>query len=683
MMKHKSRVPAVFMRVQGRTFRPMPRPPSDKSFQFWLLAAVIVLAVAGCWKKENKEPPPVPTAPPPESPVQAPPPPRVSMGDVAALLQPYFFILFDRGFRPAGVETPARYPVVLVDGWLKSVNGDFRYSAALQQSVRDAVAATPALEELVAEQLSGGAPDQANAAAKWAQFVRTLPVPADGTPVTKRIRRMVLGSYFQQALADADQRNFHRAHVILSDIGRVLAIDDDFTGPTGFVDFRRFFEEVPDAQRFESFARTLESYTSACEETLLVGGEHAAILNAAGLHDAANFMRDKLLARLDMVTLPLIAAAIVRGESYTFAPPKQLTETRKRLVEHEGVLRRGRKKEPLKPHLAEAASVKASEGYAEKFSEFAALVTAGAGKAASAGSVEKAARSLQGMTRPIGQWVREKVLCAAHCPMYMLEPGTEQLVVELSQPVVYVSAQAKFVSSNPAAVVSPDSSDTLAGNLKAWCAGEPLHETLQHGGGHFLAAWYWLESGRPNLARSGLLAGAEHLLAVSRAADIETLRADPVRNAAALAAVLQAECNAYRMMLAAAAIRSTPAGAAADGGDSYLAELQVLMTAWRQAWLKCGLPEAAANDAVRLVEIESRKAAAIEAAPQRPRYHFFDYRFTYGPVPDVVVRRAHETELFSAEGKSHLEGEGMKGFWEGFLLPREFSKSARTRWGAE
>jgi hypothetical protein len=674
------------MCLQPSPLRPVPlrcsrRPRQWTQVRLTLRGAVlsgfVCLVAIGC------NPPPPPAPPPPPQPVVAPPEPEVpsiSEQQAATCLGPFFYVLFDRGFHPSTVESPGRYPVAFIDGSIQGSPAQ-PLTSALQKSIEDAQATTPPLQNLVAEQLRGGTVPIGDAVAAWSQTLRTKATGTDEFMSTRDARRFVLGMYVTQALADAESQNFHRAHVLLSDVSRVLRGDSDFAAPGQFADFRRFFTEVPDVPRYESFAKRLEQYIREREESLLISGEDAAVLHVVGLKEAANFMRDKLSSRFKLVIMPLIETAILRGQGYGFSPPPQLAEMRRRLEGHAETLKGEQGRGSVESYRVEAAAVKSGQDYLRQLEAFEKTVRDGARVAVEGGSVEKAVRVLQASPRSVGEWVHEKALCEKYCPPYMVKPTSDAVAVEVGHPVVYAAGSESFRMMNLATISADDEGKTLGRAISTWCSGEPLPQPIRDGAGHFMLAWYWLELERPQLARMVLLAGAEHLLDSAKAADIERLRADPGRNAAAIASALQAEVNAYRMLLAASAITATPAGAPVDSGESYLAELQVLMTAWRQAWLKCGLPEAVANDVVRRIDAEGRRVASVEATPQRERYHFFDYRFQHGAVPDVVVKRACEQELFSTDGKVRGSGAGMSGFVRSFDLPKEFSKASRVRWG--
>lgn len=661
------------------------RPPrADALFTPPVLSRALVwaglcLVMNGCGSRT----PPAPPAPPVAQPVAPPPAPEVptvSEEQTAMCLQPFFYVLFDRGFRPSGVDSPGRYPVAFIDGKIQS-SPTQSLAPALQKSIEDAKATTPSLQSLVAAQLRGSTIPIEDAVLEWTQ---KMPVRSTGTSTyiaEHDARRFILGMYVTQALADAAAQNFHRAHVLLGDVSRVLGADNNFATDEQVADFSRFFVEVPDAPRYESFATRLEQYVRTQEESLIVSGEDAAILHAVGLKEAATFVREKLLCRVTLVILPLLETAILRGQGYGFSPPAQLAELRRRLLGHAETLAGGQGQGGAEPYRMDAKSMESGKDHLLQLEAFEKMVREGRRPGPDGGSVEKVVRALQASPRAVGDWIREKALCAKYCPLYITKPTDESAVIEIGQPLIYAPREESLVAMNLAALAAGDEGTTLGRMIADWCAGGPLPERLQGGEGHFMLAWYWLEHGRPQFTRAALLAGARHLQEYAKATDIERLRADPGRHAAAIGAALQAEFNAYRMLLAAAAISATPVGVPFESGDSYVAELRILMTAWRQSWLKCGLPQSVADAAVRRIDAESRRVSAVESRPQPERYHFFDYRFEHGAVPDVVVNRASEENLVGADGKIRGGDAGMTAFVRSFDLPVEFSKASRVRWG--
>jgi hypothetical protein len=600
---------------------------------------------------------------------------------MAMCLRPFFYVLFDRGFRPSGVDSPGRYPVAFIDGGIQS-SPTQSLTPALQTSIEDAQATTPSLQSLVAEQLRGSPIASGDAVLEWTQKMQARSTGTSTYIAEHDARRFVLGMYVAQALADAAAQNFHRAHVLLGDVSRVLGADSKFATDDHVADFGRFFVEVPDAPRYESFATRLEQYIRTQEESLIVSGEDAAILHAVGLKEAATFIREKLLCRVTLVILPLLETAILRGQGYGFSPPAQLAELRRRLLGHAEALAGDQRQGEGEPYRAEAKALESGKEYLLQVESLEKMLREGRRPGPDGGSVEKAVRTLQASPRAVGDWIHEKVLCAKHCPLYITKPTDDSAVIEIGQPLIYAPREESLVAMNLAALAAGDEDATLGRAIADWCAGGPLPEKIQGGEGHFMLAWYWLEHGRPQLARASLLAGARHLQECAKATDIERLRADPGRHASAIGAALQAEFNAYRMLLAAAAISATPVGVPFDSGDSSVAELQILMTAWRQSWLKCGLPQSVADAAVRRIDAESQRVSAVEARPQPERYHFFDYRFEHGAVPDVVVKRASEEHLVGADGKIRGGDAGMTDFVRSFDLPVEFSKASRVRWGS-
>jgi hypothetical protein len=149
------------------------------------------------------------------------------------------------------------------------------------------------------------------------------------------------------------------------------------------------------------------------------------------------------------------------------------------------------------------------------------------------------------------------------------------------------------------------------------------------------------------------------------------------------------QLNAYRLLTAASLITVSPPGAHVDSRDSYLPQLEVLLLAWKQAWLKCGLPQKHADAAIagfaRNTEHYRRRlreqSRAIRMAGRGDRYFFFDYRFRNGDVPDIVVSKASADELVENPRIGELAGtERFLEFVKGFQRPREFSPGFTGLW---
>jgi hypothetical protein len=133
----------------------------------------------------------------------------------------------------------------------------------------------------------------------------------------------------------------------------------------------------------------------------------------------------------------------------------------------------------------------------------------------------------------------------------------------------------------------------------------------------------------------------------------------------------------------------SPPGAHVDSRDSYLPQLEVLLLAWKQAWLKCGLPQKPADAAIagfaRTSEAQRRRLRELSGADRiairNDRYFFFDYRFRAGDVPDIVVSKASADELVENPRIGELAGtERFLEFVKSFQKPREFSPGFAARW---
>jgi hypothetical protein len=622
-----------------------------------------------------------PPPPPPPPPVSAEPPPPAKLSDeqVAQCLQPLFFMLFDRAFDPTAVETgnrffwPSQQSWQVLEGWQTPAGADGanrRLEREWQASASDARTATPSRADVIRRMTLNSGSAEANID-QWI---------SENSNQTVSPLEAVLSMYLVQAIQDADKGNLHRAHVIFSDISAILDGKGDGTDGGYLQEFTRFFADVPDAARYDRTARQLERYSALQEEQLILLGEHASVLKAAGLEDAATFMRDALLTRFDLVTLPMIEAAIARGESYGFRAPSQLTEIKQRLLKLAADVRPRSVESAEDSFRRDAMAIQPDAGYRETFGRFEAVCTAeerqaDAGQAEAEGSMEREVGKLWESRRPFGDWLAEKSLCSRNAPFFLVRSPIDEDWLALACPL-----DADDVLSDSWRDVVRRAADAQGGQSQAileWCRAGRLDDDRQDGTGHFLLAWFWLEQGRPELARQALLEGGRRLLTRARAGAIDELRLDSQANRGKMLGALRDEINGYRMLAASSQLEGAPPGAISTARDSFVPEINVLLVGWRQSWLKCGFPEAVADAAID--SFRSRTAVATPVRLMPERYHFFDYRFEHGFVPDVVVERAVKSDLVTPPDGT-INGTQMVEFINGFRRPRQLSIGAKARW---
>ena len=565
-----------------------------------LLLLVISLSV-GCKPDSKPSAPPAATAPPPPP----PPPPPLTADEVSARMRPLFVAVYEHGFNPTMLSSPTRSGT----------------------AAADASAKTPSLSVLVEKECAKAGIDVA-AVMKCAADVQQK--------LTKRqARDAVLAIYVDQALADADAGNLHRAHVLLSDV--LSDISDSQAGDfsASITGLRRFFQEVPDKDRLQAFAQELDSYMRLAEESILLRGEHAAVLHAAGLVDAAEFTRSKLLTQFNLVTLPLIDLAIARGESYGFRAPDQLQETRRRLDSHAAAL---------------AGNQPEAGGDAFRTE-------------ANWGTIEQSRAAL------LEAFAKDAELVAA------------------GHPVRFDSGTQAFVLDDAKVLADPKRLQAVAD----WCGGKPA-EGIDDGTGHFLLGWHWLANKRPGFARAAFVAGAQELLDRAKSVAIEPSAGGQDADSSTLTKALVSQFNAYRLLMAASLITASPPGAHVDSRDSNLPQLEVLLVAWKQAWLKGGLPQKPADAMItQFVKAseQHRRRLRDQITAEQPihrsdRYFFFDYRFSGNGVPDVVLAKASADELVeNARVPELATTERFLEFVKGFQKPREFSKGFAARWATK
>jgi len=278
--------------------------------------------------------------------------------------------------------------------------------------------------------------------------------------------------------------------------------------------------------------------------------------------------------------------------------------------------------------------------------------------------------------RPVSDWLREKAAIVPNVPLLTLRPPMSYRFLELISPLGYDSAAKRlFAKSMPGRAAGADG---IGDAITAWCRGDKLPDELTDGSGHAILAWYWLEAGRPELARAALIGGARELL--ERVKRIP--REEVVKLQDAAVDTLLAELNGYRFLVAAAEIEAAPAGAVRGSGARYLPELAVLLANWQRVWEDCALPPLTAGRVVAEIEenVALREALARRASATRERYSFHDYRFSHGPVPEVVVERAVEDSLFGPGGESPVDAGVLREFFLKFDWPDEFSPGSEARW---
>jgi hypothetical protein len=519
-------------------------------------------------------------------------------------------------------------PTMLVspDRWAAGNAAQGGLPPSAAKAAAEADANTPPLTKVIRKNGERTGIDPATVLKCASDLAQKLPAP--------QAREILLAIYVLQAMKDADDGNLHRAHVLLSDALTEMNDGQSEDITASIASLRRFFTEVPDAKRLQDFARQLDRYVRLQEENFLLYGEHASVLHAGGLTAAADFTREKLLTQFDLVTLPLIDLAVARGESYAFRPPDQLQETRRRLGAHADALRATRPSERDDSFRTKAA-------------------------------LKTAPRSIAELMEAVGAHAE---LLAAACPAVY-----DRDKKEFSSPELWTILRDK------------QRLDATA----EWCAGKQAAAGIADGSGHLLLAAHWLEEGRSELARTAFVAGAEQLLERIKAVNLGSVRGEADGSREQLTEALISQLNAYRLLMAASLITASPPGAHVDSRDSYLPQLEVLLLAWKQAWLKCGLPQKPADAAITGFARNSEqyrrrlreRSGAVRMAGRGDRYFFFDYRFRNGDVPDIVVSKASADELVENPRIGELAAtERFLEFVKGFQRPREFSPGFTGRW---
>ena len=559
---------------------------------FVMLASLAITSIMGCGEAEKPAAPVVKN----DAPRPPPPPPDLSDKEVARLLQPTFRKLYRQAFDPRSLR------------W----NGN-----ALSRNITKVRNNWDISSESAASQGSGPAQED------------------------------LLGIYLRQAIEDARNGNYHRSHVLFSDIAEERSRER--SGQL-IAAIAGFFVAVPDREAVERFGDTLLEYVEEQEKNIVFIGEHAATMKAAGFDSVSEFERRELVTQLEEITIPMIRQAEARAESYGFTAAK-VTQHKERL---ESLLR------PLKESLGDQAAVQGlvkkatdlpmSQEYVELFGGFEkslnADVAADGGKAESlARQVEKLWNSRRPMTPSVpeaaGGWLAEKEICANSCKDFIVWPKLG-LEIGCICPVKWDAENKQIVDNEDEAFAELFSGEHVA-RVKEWCRKGEDSRTMaecRNGAFHYLLGWYFLECEDSVRARKAFIYGAKVLLD-----RLENIKLDAKRDDSQLVS----EINAYRLLIAAAGINSAEPGSLAST-SSYLAELRVLLKAWRQRWLLSGFPESQAETAIdncnKAIDVLQKHA---RVRPELDRYFFLDYRFRHGAIPDVLVEDALRRRVFQPE----------------------------------
>ena len=660
-----------------------------------------ILAFVGC-----NEPPPPPPPPPPPQPSE----PAVAPADrdvASAVLDPYFFLIFDWAFSTSELgaasrdgfldfrgkllgsneSLPEAYKLTLVDYLLNMSSSplapifaatlvDQSAEKILTDSVKGVVKTIPALDLLLMRHLGR----ESVALVEVFDFVPNLTWQSgelvgeshssSGSDLSPEdARRIVWSMYFQQALKDANDGNLHRAHVLLADVLRTMNLVSRAQGGVD-LGLQALFEQVVNDETIKSFTANLLEYVESQKDALVVSGEDAAVLKAAGHDDSAEFIRAALLAKFDLLVMPLIERAQDRAINGGFPVPSELAMLRLAIQRQIRVLKSG--------PVAESDDFYRSEAMKPGDPTAAALL--GKLKAGSAGeSLNKILKDLGEQHRPISQWYEEKIIAVKQHPLQLIdsELSSDRLSVgiplslQTSETFTRGETVLDFVINHP----------TLAQEVAEWYGGAEPSPAIQTGAGHFLLGWYWLELNRPSLARQAWVAGARQCL---ESVGSDGSSATAMRGLTGLAT----EMNAFRLLVAASFIGEAPPGVIIDRANSYEAEIRALTVNWMQSWVSAGHQAVQARaiiDAMFASGIGPESLGSPSGVSER--YPFFEYRFGGGVVPDVVVDEAVAAEVFDNNGRlipgdnpgDNQKYQKLNAFLHKFRLPSEFSADAKKR----
>ena len=592
--------------------------------------------------------------------------------------------MVDWGYSPSEVMSPGRLPVLDTRNSTElgktRPNNESDGAMAPGWSERSRVRAlgtTPTLEDLLSKQIGNGP------ALYQAFQVIPLVYASDSNldmsigMSTREAGRAILAIYVAQALADADAGNLHRAHVILSDTLRIMSMGEGSATKTGD-SIEALFTEVVNQSNLDRFTAALSRYVEEQADALVVSGENASVLKAAGLRDGAEFIRAALLAKYQLLVMPLIAKAQQRARNAGYRSPESLAGFQKQIGRHVATLRGSGDSE--KQYLQQAV-VDAHVNYKAVQQRFRDMWGGN-----SEASLDKTLKEIRELSRPVQSWYEEKRIAATHCPLQFVSAGLTSAELSIGLPLEYDETERKFKDTNVLDFVAARQrlpEDTLGEDVKMWCGdasgASPL---VRNGLGHFMLGWYWLEAGKPRFARQAWIDGARALLESPEVLDEQG-------GNAGITGLLH-QVNAYRLLVAASFITAAPPGVIIDRTNTYETEVRANATDWISTWTLSGYPE---KEAKRVIDsmfgVAGNSLLSDASRQQSERYPFFDYRFRSGSVPDVLVDEAVSAKVFNSDGLFYVDESAsppeprykrISELFRGFVLPVEFSDGAKRRW---
>ena len=453
-------------------------------------------------------------------------------------------------------------------------------------------------------------------------------IPAERIPAALS---SLLSLYHEEARRQFVGGNLHRSAVLYQDIGRRLAT---------VLRCDPRLQASPDQEQLADFTQAIVTRAAIQDFEIIVRGEQSCILDAAGLHPAAEHLRRSLIDRVQLGTLPLIEQIGDTARGVGLHPAPELTSARERietLLAHIASLRLGdataAKRAAMEPPDLQAAAV------LEKI-RAAVVLRSGEkpGKPTDNDAVlDDLVEELHRCSPSIGDWCAEKAFLCSALPEHLVTARTS-ISLETFCPATVTDRSTDYRRS--LRQLLPDG---IAARLQQWLA-LPTAEAAAHpdaGVHNFLLGWFWLERGNETDARTAFMAGARAFEAIA------------ARDRTQLG--LSARRNAIFMALGASSIvESQPAALGLQG--VFLEDLRLQMLLWKRQWSLLGQ---SSRDAQRESDRLGEGIAIVRSALQRQdmrdanRYYFFDYRFQYGAVPDTLFAAVAEDRPYS-EGHSLL-----------------------------
>lgn len=476
----------------------------------------------------------------------------------------------------------------------------------------------------------------------------------------------ILSLHLDEARDKARNRYFHRAIVFYNDLLRQLVASQQRSP------FEELSELVPDTARAQRFLKKVDLAVEGARFVLVTQLELAGVLESAGLHESARYIRERVVNDRHFYIDPLIAETRNYVGSYGLRLSSQADATLEKIAAAAELAAHELSREatsdawrdvPSRPTVDDQAFT-ADVARAAQLIEGIQRTLDSAGAVGVDASVERELQGLlQDKLRPeraptLDSWLALRKTFLQR-PQFLFQGS----VIDTAA-LVREAAITAYIARDVALEANDETSDGFGqpvadvletvkpDEVVRWCK-KPFTDARKDsiaGDAMLLLAWYWMDHGEKLRARDALLALVEwHRLQMLAAPEGSIPR-------------FLSELRMYRAMIASSSILADLPGISAIRVD-FSPALAPLIERWGRKWVAAGHygPHAAAEvSRVRdlLVRNASRALAASSTWKSR-RYYFTDYRASFGAIPDSLAQKLLETpELFRPVNQQQVAAQG-------------------------